>query len=512
MEPLLLGVDLGTSSVKGVLVAASGELIAKAERTHSVSMPRAGWMEHDAEEVWWQGFVTVVRDLLQTTGVDSRRIAGVGCSAIGPCIVPVDEAGRPLRPAILYGVDGRASREIELMKGRLKEGEALVVTANPITTQSVLPKAMWIMANEPEVYRRTYLFLDAPGYIVFRLTGVPSLDLFSAATGGLVDIHTLSKSPRMFAAAGVNQGLFPEPAWPSTVVGTVTEEGARTSGLAPGTPVVSGTCDAAAESLGAGMTDEGEVTLIYGTTAVVLICAGRPVANPTLFGGPYCLPGRYVLGGATAAAGALTSWYRDNFGAAAVREAAESGRNAYEVLYEKGSKVPPGSEGLVVLPYFSGARTPLNDGQARGVILGLTLRHTGYHLYRALLESVGYEVRHHFEAMRDSGVVARSVRAVGGGTRNPLWTQVVSDITGLSQVCVSNPMGAPLGAAYLAGLGVGAVEGVEPLKHAWVRVQRTVWPDPANRVTYERLYRVYREAYAATRRLCHALARESATV
>lgn len=506
MEPLLLGVDIGTSGAKGVLVTAGGEIVAAAERTHSVSMPRPGWVEHDAEHVWWGGFVEILAQILRTSGADPERIAGVGCSAIGPCLVPMDASGHPLRPAILYGVDSRASRQIEQMKSAMSPDEALAVAANPITTQSLLPKAMWLRDEEPGVYSKAKLFLDAAGYLAFRLTGSPSLDLFTATAGGLIDIRTLAKSPDMFHAADVSPDLFPEPSWPTKLVGTVTKTAASLTGLKPGTPVTTGTCDAAAESVGAGTTEDGEVTLIYGTTAVVLACLGKPASNPALFGGPYCLPDRYVLAGATAAAGALTSWYRDNFGAQARSEAAKTNKNPYEVLYEMGRQVPAGSDSLVVLPYFGGARTPVNDEHARGVILGLTLRHTGAHIYRALLESVGYEIRHHLEEMTRSGAAPHVIRAVGGGTRNPLWTQCVSDITGLTQACVANPLGAPLGDAYLAAMAVGAVEGVGQLKQAWIRADTVVTPDPANKATYDRLYGVYREAYAATRNLSHTLA------
>ena len=254
------------------------------------------------------------------------------------------------------------------------------------------------------------------------------------------------------------------------------------------------------------MTDEDEACLIYGTTAVILGCSNNPRVHSKLFGGAYCLDGRYILGGATAAAGALTTWYLDNFGAEARKLAAESGVSAYEALYMDAERVPPGSDGLVILPYFSGARTPVNDERARGVILGLTLQHTGRHLYRALLESVGYEIRHHIDAMGEAGVAPRTIRAVGGGTRNPLWTQAVSDITGLEQVCVSNPVGAPLGAAYLAALGTGLVDGVDALRRRWVGTDRVVRPDDSRKSVYDTLYGVYRRAYPATADLGHTLA------
>ena len=506
MEPVLLGVDVGTSGVKGTLITAEGKILRTASCSHVTGSPKPGWAEHNPDEIWWNGFTQVTRQLLAESGVAPQSIAGVGCSAIGPCLLPVDKRGVPLRPAILYGIDSRASNEIALLDERLGPGVALDVTANPVTTQSLLPKAMRVRDNEPNVFARAYRFLDATGYLVFKLTGEFSADLFTASAGGLMDIRANRKSDLVFDAAGIAPDMFPDPVWPATVVGRVTREAADTTGLAEGTPVVAGTCDAAVECLGAGMTDDGEVCLIYGTTAVVLACSDSPRTHRSLFGGPYCLEGRYIIGGATQAAGALTTWHLDTFGADLKRRAAEMGISPYELTYREAADTQPGSKGLVVLPYFGGARTPVNDGRMLGVMLGLTLQHTAHDIYRALLESVGYEIRHHLDAMRESGVEPRTILAVGGGARNPLWTQVVSDITGLEQVCVSNPVGAPLGDAYLAALGAGILDGLDPLKRQWVSTSRTVRPNEENRAVYDALYDVYRQAYPATRELCHKLA------
>ncbi len=254
------------------------------------------------------------------------------------------------------------------------------------------------------------------------------------------------------------------------------------------------------------MTEDGEVCLTYGTTAVILACSEAPHTHRSLFGGVYCLKDRYILGGATAAAGALTTWHLDTFGADIRRRADETGLSPYELQWrEAAGTTSAGSKGLVVLPHFGGARTPVNDELGTGVMVGLTLQHTTQDIYRALLESVGYEIRHHIDVMREAGVHPRSIRAVGGGTRNPLWTQIVSDITGLEQACVSNPIGAPLGAAYLAALGVGLVDGVDTLEEKWVRMSRTVRPDVSTAAVYDQLYEVYRDAYPATAKLSHAL-------
>jgi xylulokinase len=243
---------------------------------------------------------------------------------------------------------------------------------------------------------------------------------------------------------------------------------------------------------------------MYGTTGVIYTTLESAVTTPELWSFPHCLEDKYVLGGGMATAGAVVRWFKDEFGYEERQRAADSGGDPYELLNEKAAAVTPGADGLVMLPYFSGERTPMNDDAARGMFSGLTLSHTKGHIYRAVLEGVGYGFRHHLEAMADAGVSLETVTAIGGGAQSPLWRQIVSDITGVTQEYVTNPVGSPLGDAYLAGLGTGVFDDLDTIREHTSVTERTT-PDAERTATYDDYYSVYRDLYPQNRASMHAL-------
>jgi xylulokinase len=228
-----------------------------------------------------------------------------------------------------------------------------------------------------------------------------------------------------------------------------------------------------------------------------------------LYSGRSLAPGFWRLAGGMATAGALTHWFRDNFAPDEVQAEHRSGVSAYSLLGEQAATIPPGSEGIVVLPYFSGERTPIFDARARGMILGLTMSHSRHHVYRGLLEGVAYGVRHHLECMAESGVVPSRLTAIGGGSQSALWMQIVSDVTGQTLECVDLPVGPALADAFLAGYGIGLFSDFGPLADQWVRIGRTVRPDPRSTAVYDQYYAVYRRLYKRTADEMHELARLS---
>jgi xylulokinase len=304
--------------------------------------------------------------------------------------------------------------------------------------------------------------------------------------------------------------MLPEIHETTDVVGSVTSEAARQTGLAVGTPVICGSVDALAEYLSSGVIQEGEGCVVFGSTMCMSVLSSVPRSHALLFGGRSLVPGLYRLSGGMATSGALTRWFRDNFAAHEAQTESQSGVSAYHVLGAEAATVPPGSEGIMVLPYFGGERTPIFDVQARGLILGLTVSHTRHHLYRALLEGAAYGVRHHFDLMAEVGVVPRRLVAVGGGSQSELWTQIVSDVTGQTLECVERPIGPALADAFLAGYGIGLLSDFAPLAERWVRIGRSVRPDPQATTVYDQYYRVYRRLYERTAEEMHELARLSA--
>jgi xylulokinase len=485
---LLLGVDIGTSSSKGVLVDPDGTIVATATREHTTSTPHPGWVEHDAVRVWWADFAAITAELLAQRG--QAPVVAVGVSGIGPCALLADADGTPLRPAVLYGVDTRAVEEIAELTDRYGADTIVERSGSPLTSQAVGPKLAWLRRHEPDVWSRSRRLFMASSYLVHELTGVYVLDHHSASQ--CTPLYDSRENAWITEwADDIAPGLeLPPLAWPGEVVGTVTSRAAERTGLPAGIPVVAGTIDAWAEAVSVGVTEPGDVMVMYGTTMFLVEVLAERRTWPTLWGTAGVQPGTYNLAAGMATSGAVTSWLRDLTG------------GSYADLTADAAAAGAGAGGLLMLPYFAGERTPIFDPDARGMVMGLTLRHTRGHLYRAALEATAFGVRHNLEAMREAGGEARRLVAVGGGTQGGLWTQIVSDVVRRPQLIPAHTIGACYGDALLAGLALGVVKD----RGVWNPTTRTVEPSSATEGLYEEMYGLYRDLYPATRDITHALA------
>jgi xylulokinase len=503
---LLLGVDIGTYSSKGVLCSADGDVLATETVEHGLNLPLPGWAEQDADQIWWADFVTICRKLLSSkyTGAE---VGAVGVSAIGSCMLPVDKTGKPLRPGVLYGIDTRATAEIAWLNGRFGEEALFKLSGMALTSQAIGPKILWLKRNEPDIYSRTHKILTASSYLIYRLTGEYVIDRHTGSYfNPLVDIETVEWDDR-FAEPIIELDRLPRFLWSTEIAGEVTATAANESGLKAGTPVSAGAVDAAAEAISVGVESPGDMMIMYGTTMFFINVTDRPVPDPSMWSTAYCFPGTYDIAAGMATSGALTRWFRDQFGQPELEAEAKGGENAYAALAHASSAIVPGSEGLICLPYFAGERTPINDPQARGVFAGLTLSHTRAHLYRSILEGTAYGVRHNLEAMRSMGAEPKRLVAVGGGAKNRLWLQIVSDVTGIAQIVPKRTIGASLGDAFLAGLARGIVPDRSALQRVWVQIETVLEPDPTITTVYDEYFQVYRAFYENAKADLHKLAR-----
>jgi xylulokinase len=486
----LLGVDIGSFSSKGVLLDETGAIVATAQRRHEMRVPGPGLAEHDAEADWWSGFRALSRTLLADSGVVPGRIAAIGCSGIGPCMLPVDDAGRPLRPAVLYGVDTRARQEILDLDAELGEAAIFARCGNALTTQSVGPKIRWLERHEPEVYARTARIATCSTYLNHRLTGRWVVDHYTAACfTPCYDLRGRRWDPEMTRAI-CPPAWLPELAWSSDVIGTVTAAAAAETGLAAGTPVVAGTVDAASEALSVGVSRPGDLMIMYGTTVFFIQIVPSVQVDPRYWAGPSLFPDTWSVMGGLATSGALTHWWRSK-----IFDLPDS-EDVFADLATAAGQSPPGARGLIVLPFFSGERTPVNDPTARGMVFGLTLAHTRADLYRATIEGIGHAVRHNLDTFAEARRL-EAVYAVGGGAQNPLWMQAVSDITGVSQRVRRHTTGAALGSAMLAGIGLGLIARTDIDRMN--PVVRTIEPEGANQALYDRDHDIYLDLYARTK-------------
>lgn len=486
---LVLGIDIGTGSTKGVLARPDGSIVATAVREHpdAMVMPRPDHAEMDAETVWWGDVVAVCRELVGP----GEPVAAVCVSGLGPCLLLTDGQGAPVRPAILYGIDGRATAEIAELEERLGADAVLARCGTPLTTQAVGPKALWVQRNEPETWARASRLFSASSYAAFRLSGEYVLDHHTASQAvPLYDLGASTWAEDWYAEVMATLAA-PRLAWSGEVVGAVTPAASDATGLPSGTPVCAGTVDAWAEAYGAGVRRAGDLMLMYGSTMFFVQELERPAPHPRLWNTRGVAPGGLSLAAGMSTSGSLTSWLRDLTGGV-----------PFETLVAEAVAVPPGSDGLLLLPYFAGERTPIFDTRARGVVVGLTLRHGRGHLFRAAYEGIAYGIRQILELLDSPDNPVRRLVAVGGGTRGGLWTQVVSDVTGRPQDLPRQTIGASYGDALLAAQGVGLVAA----EANWATLDRVVEPDPGRRALYDELYGAYTSLYPATREHAHLLA------
>lgn len=485
-----LGVDVGTSSTKGVLVAADGSIVASATRAHDVDRPHTGWVEMDAQ-VWWDEFVSIAGEL--TASHPEAEIAAVGVSGMGPCVLLADADDEPVRSAILYGVDTRAGAQIARMTDELGIEEITRIGGSTLTSQAGGAKIAWISDEEPDAWAKARRFFMPASWLARKLTGAYVLDHQSASqTSPLYDIENEAwYDPWWQRYAGTIEQ--PRLTWAGDIAGEVTDAASALTGIPAGTPVITGTVDAWTEAVSVGAHEIGDLMLMYGTTMFLVATGEQTLRTPSMWTTAGAFPGTRNLAGGLSTSGALTAWLKDLTG------------SDYPELLAEAEVSGAGANGLLILPYFAGERTPIQDPDARGVVAGLTLEHSRGDLYRAALEATALGVRHNVETMRAAGADITRIVAVGGGTQGQLWLQVISDVTGLVQEVPETKIGASYGAAFLAASAVASDE-EGPAITDWNPIVQTITPNPDLRAFYDTLFNRYVRLYESSKDVIHELA------
>jgi xylulokinase len=495
----LLGIDIGTTSTKAILIDASGSLLAEAARPASLHTPQAGWAEEDPLE-WWRNLCAIIPECLEKAGAAASQVHAVGVSGMVPTTILVDRDGRPLRRSIQQN-DARSHAEIAYFKAHADQEEVFRRTGSAITQQSIGPKLLWIARHEPELFARAAWVMGSYDYINFRLTGQPALERNWALESGLFDLEQEAWIDELLRLAGIDRRRLPPIYNSSQVIGTVSAPAARATGLAEGTPVVAGSADHVASAFSAGIKENGDLLVKLGGAGDILYSLDRLNIDPRLFIDYHVIPGLYLLNGCMASSGSIIKWFRNNF----------APDLDYADLDSEASRVPAGSEGLVLLPYFIGEKTPVFDPLARGILFGLTLQHTKAHIYRAILEGISFGFFHHLQVLEERGFGVRRVRVANGGARSQLWRQVTADVIGLPLEEVANHPGSSLGAAFIAGMGTGAFENWSEIEK-YIRIGSTTIPDPNNQEKYRQLFGVYRDLYLANKGIFLQLAQAEGLV
>lgn len=490
-----LGLDVGTTGAKVLLVDDGGRVVRSATAEYPLSTPKPLWSEQNPED-WWNGASTAFRSVIRNSGVRAEEISAIGLTGQMHGLVLLDTRGAVLRPSILWN-DQRTGRQCEEITRTIGIPRLLELTANQVLPGFTAPKLLWVRENEPDVYRRIAHILLPKDYVRYRLTGELMSDVSDASGTSLFDVKKREWSAEMLAALDVPRSWMPDVVESTAVTGKVSAESAEATGLRPGIPVVAGGGDQAAGGIGCGVVDDGVVSMTVGTSGVVFAHTSelRVEAAGRLHAFCHAVPGAWHLMGVTLAAGGSLRWFRDTLGRTEVEKARRSGTDPYELLMTEASKAPPGSSGLLFLPYLSGERTPYPDPFARGTFVGLTLRHGFSHLVRSVLEGVAFSLRDCLELMKPLGVNATQIRASGGGARSELWRSIMADACGVEIVTVTSTEGAPYGAALLAAVGVGMYHDVREACRKTIGIVSRVSPRPEVTDHYERAYQSYRSLY-----------------
>jgi xylulokinase len=495
-QECVLGIDVGTTGTRALLIDAAGRVVAGATAEYPMFTPRPLWAEqHPAD--WWAATVAATRQVLAEAAVEPGRVAGVGLTGQMHGLVLLDTQGEVLRPCIMWN-DQRTAAQCAAITAEVGAAEVLRLTGNPVLPGFTAPKIAWVRENEPEVYRKAAKALLPKDYIRYCLTGGFFGEVSDASGTSLFDVGQRCWSDEMLKAVGVPRSWLPEVTESPVVSARVSPSAAAQTGLLAGTPVVGGGGDQAAQAVGTGIVDEGTVSATIGTSGVVFAASEAYRVEPQgrLHAFCHAVPGMWHLMGVMLSAGGSLRWYRDALCEPERVRAAKAGRDPYELLTEAAAEVAPGCEGLLFLPYLTGERTPYPDPNARGAFVGLTLRHGKAHLTRAVLEGVSYGLRDSLELMRGLGLSVGQVRASGGGARSPLWRQILADVFDAEIATVRVTEGAAYGAGLLAAVGAGLYGSVAEVCQAAIEITGSIRPGPAAAL-YADYYPCYRALYPA---------------
>ncbi|MHB9024119.1 MAG: xylulokinase [Armatimonadota bacterium] len=495
--PYLLGIDIGTSGTKTLLIDVSGRIIASATYEYPLSTPHPLWAEQHPDD-WWKATVLGIKEVLRESGIDAGEIAGVGLSGQMHGSVFLDSNNLIIRPAILW-CDQRTAEQCAWITERAGRETVVAETLNPVLTGFTAPKIVWLQQKEPQAWAQVEKILLPKDYIRFRLTEEYATEVSDASGTSLLNVTKRAWSEPMMAACNVTESMLPKVFESPEVSGKICAHAASLTGLKEGTPVVGGGGDQAAGAVGNGIVEEGIASCSVGTSGVLFAHMRQPHTDKYLRTHTFCaaVPGEWHVMGVQLSSGGSLRWYRDAIADCEVGVARAVGIDPYEILMQEAATAPAGCEGLIFLPYLTGERTPYPDPYARGVFFGLTLRHTKADMVRSVLEGVSYGLRDSLEIFHEMGVNPSQIRLSGGGARSKLWRQIQADIYGRECVTINVEEGPAFGVALLAGVGTGLYPSVQDACSQTIQVADRTVPIAEHSAAYARYYPIYRSLYAS---------------
>jgi xylulokinase len=496
MADFLLGIDYGTGGAKTTIIDAEGRVLSYAFEEYPFITAHPGWSEHDPH-LYWEIACRIIGQAIEEAGVEPSEIRGVAASSALPSMVMVDEGGEPIHNAYNL-LDKRATAQVQWLKDNIGEDRIFEVTKNRLDDHPTIVNLMWEKENRPDSFRRIHKALTIDGFITLRLTGRYTLHYSGAAFYG-VAYNVLERrfEEDVLERIGISADLFPPLYRCEDVVGEVTPEAAEQTGLSAGTPVAAGQVDCNAGWVGAGSIEDGDIQMNLGTCGNFGIVHRQTTFHPAMIAFAYTTDSTntYITAPTTMTGGQLIRYMRDRFYVAEMAREQEEGFDTYDLMNREAEDVPPGSEGLVVLPFLMGERTPIWDVYARAVIFGLSLNHTRGHVVRAMMESVAYALYDSFRLMKEEGwKMNLPLVANEGGAKSLLWRRIITDTLNVPTVLVKRRTGAPYGDAILAGVAAGVFDDFSVARE-WTELIQPMEPDPDHHALYMDYFRLYKSLY-----------------
>ena len=497
MEKFLLGIDYGTGGAKAVLINTRGEELSYAFEEYPILTTHPGWSEHDAER-YWEAACRLIQQVLKASNIDPSAVAGIAVSSALPSLVLVDKDIQPVQNAYNL-MDKRATKEVEWLKAHVGEEAIFKLSRNRLEDHPIITNLMWERNNRPGDFIRVHKALTIDGFINARLTGRFTTHYSAAAFYGVAyDLLNREFDHQLLDKIGISADLFPELFRCEDIVGTVTREASAATGLAAGTPVAAGQVDCNAGWMGAGAVDEGDLQMNLGTCGNFGIITRDTNFPETMINFAYTTDSEdtYIIVPTTTTGGQLIRYMRDNFYRMEMGAQEVYGTDTFDLINQEAERIPPGSDGLLTLPYLLGERTPIWDVYARGTLFGLSLNHTRGHVIRSMMESVGYALYDSFRIIKESGKkISKQIVLNEGGAKSNLWRSIITDIFDTPTVLVKRRTGAPFGDAILAGVATGVFSDFSVAKQ-WTEYIEPMEPDRKNHAIYMDYFDLYKELYS----------------
>ena len=491
-EEYVLGIDVGTSSVKVSFCNSRKQIVVQASAPTNLISIQPGYSEENPEE-WWESILAAVHECKEKCPAAASNVKAIGVTGMLPALVLLDDNFSVLRFSIQQN-DLRAKEEISFCKNSPLFSDVYDITGSVINQQSIGPKLMWLKKNEPHIYKKISYIMGSYDYINFRLTGNIAVEANWALESGLYDFSKNIWSDKLIKAYDISKSILPPVKFSYEIIGRLTHSSAKFLGINADVPVISGSADHIAAALASGIKKDGDLLIKFGSAGDILYYSQKAINEPRLYIDFHDIPNSYLINGCMATSGSLLKWFVTQFCYKDYLEVSQNLSKLYKLLDTYAENIAPGSNGLVVLPYFLGEKTPIFDANAKGVFWGLSLSHTRYHIYRAIMEAICYGFKHHIDVLRENGLHIKRVVMSEGGAASPLWRQIAADILNLPIIYMKNNPGASVGVAFVAGMAINMWDNWDEIE-SFSELGETTYPNSKNAKVYQLYYKTYRQLY-----------------